>query len=70
MYFPQKDSEQAGVEISGILAPETLMLKRPERAVISIDFRDGLINFGFHRAETDGCKDKSRPNTPVPSVGW
>ncbi len=70
MYFPQKDSEEAGVEISGILALETLMFKRPERAVITIDFRDGLINFGCNSSETDECKDKLRLNNHVPSLGW
>ena len=70
MYDPRKDSEEVGVEISGILGVGNLRFARPEVAVTTIDFRDGLINFGCNSTETDECKDKSRLNTRVPSLGW
>ncbi len=70
MYDPRKDSEEVGVEISGILGVGNLRFTRPEDAVTTIDFRNGLINFGCNSSETDECKDKSRLNTHVPSLDW
>jgi tetratricopeptide (TPR) repeat protein len=72
MYDPRKDSGDAGTEVAGILGVGSLTFTRSEDAETTIDFRDGLINFGCKTFATSECEknDKSRLNTHVPSLGW